>query len=431
MSKLVAGAMEVEITPTPELLGRGLCLAGFAARTEPATGVHDPLAARAVVVEDTAIVVVDVIGLHEETSARIRARCALPDANVVVTSTHTHGAPASVQGRLGAEPEAEFLRSIEDACVAALDGACAARQPVTLTVGQGVDPGVARNRRHRGGDVDGAVPILRLRSDDGTVVAVIVAYACHPVVLGPDNRRITADYPHYVRERVRAAHPEAVALFLTGCAGDANTGHSAQDSLSLRATDARSFRAAEKAGVAIAEAALAASERPAEGPTEALDALVTLDLARREADLPNLARKWRAEAETADEVRRVVLEHWIRWAETYADTPPGSWTARVSALRWAGVPIVALPGEIFAQTGLSIRAACGDTAAFVLGYADSFPGYIPPADEFSFGGYEVEEAHRFIGMPAAFARGSAERLAATALDLLSSGGAVASKETAG
>ena len=106
------------------------------------------------------------------------------------------------------------------------------------------------------------------------------------------------------------------------------------------------------------------------------------------------------------------------WARSNADVVPGAWTGRVSVLDWGGVPIVGLPGEIFAETGLSIRASLGGRPALVLSYADSTPGYIPPASEFGFGGYEVDEAHRFIGMPGAFAPRSAERLVAVARSLL-------------
>ena len=414
--------MEVGITPTPEMLGRGLLLAGFAARTEPATGIHDPLAARAVVVEDTAIVVVDVIGLHEETSARIRARCALPDANVVVLATHTHGAPASVPGRLGAEPDADFLRSLEDACVAAIDGACDARRPVTLTVGQGDDPGIARNRRHAGGAVDGVVPILRLRRDDGSVVAVIVAYACHPVVLGADNRSITSDYPHYVRERLRRAHPEAAILFLTGCAGDANTGHSAQDSLSLRENDARSFATAEKVGVAIADAALSALEQPSTGRSRR----VTSRSSSTSLGARSTCRPSRAGGEPKP---RLPARSGAWCSSTGSDGPRNTPTR----LRGPGPHAFrSCDGPVCGSSRCRARSLPGPGCrsgrpavhtAFVLGYAESFPGYIPPAEEYPFGGYEVEEAHRFIGMPAAFAPGSAERLAAAALELLATDGA--------
>lgn len=415
MASLIAGACAVDFTPDADMLARGLPLCGFGARTAPATGVHDPLTARAVAVGDTCIVACDVIGFHEDLSARIRARCVLPDANVIVTATHTHGAPFPVPGRLGGQPDPAFLRALEDACVAAIDGAVAARRPVTITAGIGADPGVAKNRRHPGGPVDGPVPVLRIRDETGGMVAVVVAYACHPVVLGADNLRITADYPGVVRSVIEAAYPGAVALFLTGCCGDANTGHSAAASLNLAANPARSFPMAQTLGARIADAALAAPEQPLSGPVTAHEAFVTLDMARRETDLPALAALWRGEITTADPVRKILLTHWIGWAERFADTGSGTWTGRVSLLNWAGMPVAAMPGEIFGQTGRDIRAVLGP--AFVLGYADSFPGYIPPASEFPHGGYEVDEAHRFIGMPASFAPGSAERLAEALLAL--------------
>jgi hypothetical protein len=412
------GVATVDITPDGAMLASGLRLAGFAAREKPATGVHDRLTARAVVVEDTAIVAADVIAFHEDSSARIRARCALPDACVIVAATHTHGAPFCVPGRLGGEPDRAFLRRVEDGCVAAIDAALANRRPATITSGTGADPDVARNRRHADGPLDRALPVLRVRDAEGGLMAIVVSYACHPVVLGPDNREVTADYPHFVRKHIERACPGAVAIFLTGCCGDANIGHTAQASMSLASDVARSFATAENLGDRIGQAALAAGESAVTGPVTAREARVKLDFDRRERGLPMLAAGWRREAQAASSTRASILAHWIRWAERMDGTTPGHWTGRVSVLRWGDVPVAALPGEIFAGTGLALRAACGPGPAFVLAYADAVPGYIPPAEEFPHGGYEVDEAHRFFGMPGAFAAASAERLAAAALTLL-------------
>jgi len=105
-------------------------------------------------------------------------------------------------------------------------------------------------------------------------------------------------------------------------------------------------------------------------------------------------------------------------SKTIAPVVPEPIAARVTVLDWGGVPVVALPGEIFAETALSIRAALGrDRPAFVIGFADDNPGYIPPASEFRFGGYEVDEAHRYYGLPMSFAPGSAEALAGCAIAL--------------
>jgi hypothetical protein len=83
----------------------------------------------------------------------------------------------------------------------------------------------------------------------------------------------------------------------------------------------------------------------------------------------------------------------------------------VTALRWGSAVLVALPGEPFAAAALEIRAHAdpGDTV-LVAGYSDGCPGYLPPAEEYAHGGYEVEEAHRYYGLPGPFAQGASERL---------------------
>lgn len=411
---LEVGVGIVDITPPA-----GLAMAGFGARIQPAIGAHDGLSVRAVAVGDTAIVVADVLGIHEAMSARIRARCCLPADNVIVAALHNHGGPASMLGRAGRGADPAYLARLESACVEAIDTAVAARQPATMSIGMGGDPDVARNRRHPGGPVDRAVPVLRIRRQDGTMLAVITSYACHPVVLGADNLLWTADYPHFVRTRIEAAYPGAVAVFLTGCTGDVNTGHSAQASLSLGANAERSFATAERLGNRIAEAALEAPAAPVGLDIGVGNAAVWLGFERREKEpLPALAARWRAESQ-ADPARAVLLDYWIEWAENNADiVDPQPWPGRVTLLDWGGVPIVALPGEIFAETALTIRAALGERPAFVLSYADGTPGYIPPASEFRHGGYEVDEAHRYFGLPASFAPGSAEALADAAKALL-------------
>ncbi|WJR67885.1 alkaline ceramidase [Neorhizobium sp. CSC1952] len=409
-----AGAAIVDITPTP-----GLSMSGFAARSLLAKGAHDALTARAVAVGDTAVVVADVIGIEAGMSARIRERCTLPAGNVVVAALHNHGGPVSMAGRLSLAADPAYLERLEDACVAVIDKAAAARRPARITAGQGSDPGIARNRRHPGGPVDASLPLLRIRGEDGAMIAVLTAYACHPVVLGADNLLWTADYPHFVRQTLEEACPGAVALFMTGCVGDANTGHSAHASITLSANPDRTYEAAARIGRKVAEAALAASEQSVSDTVTARNGTVVLGFRRRETDLPEiLERRWREEALTAEPARKNLLGYWANWARDIAPVETGPLAARVTVLDWGGVPIVALPGEIFAETALSIRAALGPgRPAFVIGFADDNPGYIPPAGEFRHGGYEVDEAHRYYGLAATFAPGSAEALAACAIEL--------------
>lgn len=404
------GVALVDITPPA-----GLAMTGFGARILPAEGTHDRLTARALVIGETALVVADVLGIDAGMSERIRARCGLPPAAVVVAAVHNHGGPVSMSGRLGAEADPQYLRVLEDGCVEAIARARETAVEASLHFGYGDDPGIARNRRHADGPVDRSLPVLVARDAEGEAIAVLTSYACHPVVLDATNLLWTADYPHFLRSEIEAAFPGATALFLTGCAGDLNTGHSAHASLSLGKNPARTFEAAEAIGKTIAGCAMAAVLEPiAEIDVSFGEEFVLLDFERREKEaLEDLARGWESEAAEGPAGQVVVLPIWARWARRFAHDRLDPIRARVSALRWGDVWLVALPGEIFSETSLYIRSL-EKFRGFVVCYADDNPGYIAPASEYDHGGYEVDEAHRYYGMPATFAKGSAERLAEAA-----------------
>ena len=410
-STVLAGAAVIDITPPP-----GLLMCGYAARTEPALGQHDPLTARALVVDDTVVVVADVLGLHEETCAAIRRRSGFADDRVVVTATHTHGAPFPMPARGGGDADPAFLKRLEDGCVEAIRRAAEQRQPARLLAGNGANPGIAFNRRTADGVIDATVPVLRVEALDGKVLAIAFAHGCHPVVLGAGNRLYTSDFPHYARRVVEEAAPTAVALFLPGCSGDVSTGHSPESSISTETPPDRTYAEAERLGRLLAASVMAAELAPLSGPVSARSSTVELGLTRTEVeDLGVLERKWLGLAEGAIPAWAALYRHWARWAATTARAPLAPWRGRVTTFNWSGLPLVFLPGEIFAATGLQVRAGqpAGATP-FVVSLSDGVPGYIPPIEAYSAGGYEVEEAHRYYGLPAAFAPGAAEALASAA-----------------
>ena len=415
------GAAVRDVTPPV-----GLAMSGFVARTSPATGTHDPMTVRALVVGETALVTVDVVGLHEDFCAEVRSRCPLPEEGVVVHATHTHGGPGSMPGRLGGIVDHSWLEMLTEECVAALAAAMRDRRPATVHAGYGNDPGVARNRRRPEGPVDSAIPLVRMEGLDGRTIAVLVSYACHPVVLGADNTLWTADYPGVVRTELEAQFPGCIALFATGCAGDANTGHAPGASLSTEPTSTRTFDEAGSVGRRIA-LATARCDSPAPGPVMSARAVVPLGLeAPGQEELLVSAAAWRAGAASAqaEPATSTLLSCWADWADRHAaarGTTAQPWPAPVTVLRWGGALLVTLPGEPFAESARAVRQAVGSlhgvAVTLVIGYTDGCPGYLPPAVEYPLGGYEVTEAHRYYGMPGPFARYSAERLVACAQDL--------------
>lgn len=410
---LRVGAAVVGISPPA-----GTPMAGFAARTEPSTGVHDPLTVRALAVDDTCWITVDVCGLHEDTCTRIARGLPFMPERVAITATHTHAGPCVMPGRLGGH-DPGLLEEIVVACHEAAETALASQQPATLHYGESRGVDIARNRRHPERAVDPPVQVATFSDEAGQVLAWILLYPCHPVVLGPENRLISGDYPAFTRSVLEERSPGSVALFLPGTAGDINSGHRADASYSLSGSTGRTMEQARKIGEHVAASALGTPLLPVFGSRETSAARRTVGVAMnaRDAVSPSaLGRQWEAEAVSAEPGRRSLLNTWKQWAMDRGPDDKMSWRAPVSVFNWQGLTLVGLPGEPFLAATEAIASEL-EGPVFVTGYTNGCPGYFPSADEYDFGGYEVEDAHRYYGMPAPFAPGSAEALVRAALEL--------------
>src|SRR5205823_1026696 len=103
-------------------------------------------------------------------------------------------------------------------------------KPASLAVGQGTarfavnrrkpTPKGVVNDANPGGPVDHDVPVLRVQTSEGKLLAVVFGYACHNTTM--QFNRWCGDYAGYAQEYVEKKHPGATALFWTGCGGDAN-----------------------------------------------------------------------------------------------------------------------------------------------------------------------------------------------------------------
>ncbi|MFD1717365.1 neutral/alkaline non-lysosomal ceramidase N-terminal domain-containing protein [Georgenia deserti] len=411
-----AGVAVRDITPDP-----GAAMSGFAARTRPVSGVHDRLEVRALTVADTAVVTVDVVGLDGATCARIAQECVLPAERVLVHATHTHGGPVSMQARLGGPLDRAWLDRVVRAAVEAVAEAHATATEVTVHGGYGPPCDLARNRRRPDGPVDRDVPVIRFVRRDGRVLATVVSYACHPVVLGGDNTLLTADYPGVVR-RVLAEETGAPVLFLTGCAGDANNGHSPDPTAPGAPSADRTFDACEQAGADVADAADRAMPTDLDGPVRAAARRVGIELVPADAEQTERdLTAWQAQAREAEPGVRALLDEWSAWARAHLAEPrPAHLEVPVTVLRWGRAVLVGLPGEPFATAGRTVRSILAaddpDAVTVVAGYTGECFGYLPAREEYPSGGYEVCDAHRYYGMPGPAAPGSLEQLVEAAAE---------------
>ncbi len=78
--------------------------------------------------------------------------------------------------------------------------------------------------------------------------------------------------------------------------------------------------------------------------------------------------------------------------------------------RFGNFVLIFLACEALAATGLRLRALHPDINILPVTYLAPLLGYIPDRNALRLGGYEVSEAWRFYGHPAAFSQDSEERM---------------------
>ncbi|MFV0252058.1 MAG: hypothetical protein ACK5H2_01805 [Beutenbergiaceae bacterium] len=406
------GVAQIDITPQ-----QPAHMAGYAARTMRSTSTSDPLQAIALAIDEVAIVALDLIALSADDCARIESAVATAGGptTVLVHTTHTHSGPVATAAGLGQELDVSWLERVLEAVVRCVLSAAASARRALLQHGEADPPGVAMNRRDSVGPVDARLPVLRFTGQDGRIIATVVGYACHPVILDALNTSFSADYPGAVRRYISAT-THAPTLFLTGCAGDAAAGQNATGSFSLAPDLGRSTTEVERVGALLGRSAVRAPlSEPRDGAVTAVSIPVQLSF---DAPTHDQLRAEISQHETglrtvSDKGEAAVLQCWSDWAHEQLHRPPAedTWRCRVSVVALADTRWAFLPGEPFAALGMAVRERTG--AHLVSGYTDGVAGYVAPAHEC--GGYELLDAHRYYAMPGPFAPGSGEALVDAAI----------------
>lgn len=419
MGQLRAGSCTVEITPPV-----GTPMAGYGARKERSVGIHDPLYATALVLDDgqtlAALLSMDWIGVDAAFTAEVRSiaskLCGIPSENILLAASHTHSGPA-LNDRYGGDYSDPALSAVTARKVAgAVAAAAARRQEARWGVGYGQAPGIGTNRRDPSGPADSSVAVLRVDGPEG-LLAAAYNFACHPTVLDSGNLLLSADYPGGVRAAFRGVYgPGPDLLFLNGASADISTRHLRRSS---------SFAEAERFGRILAgevvrvlesiETRTEAGLRVARTPVEmALRQLPTLEEAERQvASATDQLKRLEAAGLPAGRGERRTAEVNLQGAMATlglvrrGPIPPIQTEFQLLALGDTG--FFAVPGELFTAIGLSVKAMAPGIQ--VVTYANDSIGYILTREAHAAGGYEAGTAR--------LAPEAEEQVLATARTLLS------------
>lgn len=408
---LTAGLCRVVITPPI-----GIGMVGFAGRG-PSEGVHDDLTATAVALSDgergLLLVALDLLYLPASLVAQIRARAAertgLPPDAIHLLSSHTHYGPEV--GNDSAPPSEDVAAYREDLVrkVAGAAGAAwADRREARAAYATG-ESRIGVNRRERrpdgqiilgqnpAGPCDRELKLMRLDGTDGSPLATLVGFACHPVCQASRTTGLSADFPGRMRETAEAL-TGSPCVFIQGAAGNINPVQ----------MEPR-YEPARRLGTILGAAVVRAYEEAVPEPAETVGTLRS-DVELPAMTVPSVEEGRAAVAALEAEHQRLTdagaspgslwwCERRLQRARSMLESretgePLPSIPAEVSAFCIGPLAAVTVPGELFTEIGMRIKAASPFPLPLIAGYTNGSIGYIPTVEAYPEGGYEVTHACR-------------------------------------
>ncbi|MDE2831079.1 MAG: hypothetical protein OXN20_21955 [Gemmatimonadota bacterium] len=417
--KLQAGAATSNITPW-----LGVTMPGS---FHPRYGedVHDELLAKALVIDNgdvrIAMVTCDLIAVPEAivnaVKARIQERCGISPECVMVNATHTHSG-AGVSNLLGVGEDEGYTTWLPLKVADAVELAVKRMQPARAGFASVMEDRISFYRRwlmkdgtvrmnpglnnpdlvRPMGEIDPELAMMYVEGVDGTPISVVASFSLHYVGTGSVGE-VSADYfgqffnllRHYIGGN-------CVPILWNAASGQINN----NDYSGERIWRDRGHPRARRMANVLAGHVLTEIQLMDLNEELALEAVTgTLEFSRKvitETDL-DIAEQILAGGYDYEEgpfswvvgqpVRKERVGVYARQCQRLAALPE-QMTAPVQAIRLGDAAILALPGEIFVETGLRIKAQTSASPLMLVSLANGSIGYVCTDEALTQeGGYET------------------------------------------
>lgn len=382
--RLRVGFARVDVTPDVpvKLAGYGTFF-GSEENCRWSTGVHDPLYAQAVAVDDPGgaapviLVILDVIGLIVGDIDMIRAGIAdavgIEERSVVVASTHTHHSHDTI-GLWGVllppvtgRQEEVVQQTLTGAIRAGIE-AWDARVPATLEFGVGVETGLHENIIYEDPErtIDDTMTLVAAHDQEGGLLGTIMNWACHPTIMGQESTLISSDFAgaYY---RIMGEDLGGVHLYVNGVIGAM-----VQPVINWLPPEPESWDEVDRAGRILADdaQALLAGATPIEGPVVGF-------LENRSGPV----RLW-------NPLYMIIARLGLMDIET----PHLGGTAETFITTFSLGPVLfgTLPGEFVPDYGHDLRDIMGGEAQVLVGIGMDYLGYVLTPRQFRNAAYTYE-----------------------------------------
>lgn len=383
-----ASVVEINITPdTPQnLLGYG---------PRNSTGTLDPIFHKIIALDDGEtqfyLISTDICLMspaeYDRVTARIQKLYGIDPVNIWWSVTHTHSAPEiGSPGMYGVylsdrlvPIDPMYTNMMEQKLIDGIKEAREKLAPARLGIGWGFSQANINRRAidvdgkaslglNPDGPVDRRIGLIRLEKTDGSPLALIANYAIHGTVLGPQNTLISGDAPgvaaQYVEEKLGVP-----VLFINGAAGNLAPIYSVYPN--PRAGHLGEFR------VLLGDRIIDANKKIASTSSD-----VKLKTGKITVETPRkTGLGWPAELQGYTKTTKGGL-NYVRMPVRFLQINDniGIWSA---------------PIELFCEVSNEIRDRSPFEYTFYYGYTNGWFGYLPFAEQFPYGGYEVERVSPF------------------------------------
>jgi neutral ceramidase len=440
ISTLKIGIAEVNYTPEVgcDLVGN------YRGNDYASRGVHDSLYSKALVASDgkgmkVAVLAIDICLLPKEPVEFMRhyiaSKTDIKPENIMIMSTHTHSGPPS---DLTAPKAKEYLTKAAGAVILANERL----KPTVLSVGRSQETRISHNRRLKckdgtthmcwekfepgfvlepWGSIDPEVITLSFKQD-GKETGVLTNFGCHATTLTGNNWLYTADYPGYLAESIkRVKGKDFFSMFCNGCCGNVTQ-------VDYRIGFPDTFQECQRIGYILGVAAMEAmrNEKVVSSDVIAVSKemvpLSRIDISDEQIEWAKAIMK-KVEKEGMPPIQADGLpdaqyaKDWLEMRKNQDITD----SLEVMVIRIGDVAFAGLPGEIFNEFGIDIKANSPCKNTIVTGLTNDERAYFPTKVSFTQGpkgfkpyitGYETTPGSTLYEI------GSGEKLAESAINQL-------------
>ncbi|MCA9092052.1 MAG: neutral/alkaline non-lysosomal ceramidase N-terminal domain-containing protein [Planctomycetaceae bacterium] len=425
-----AGAYAMEITPPkyPISVNGGM-------RDHFATGAHDPLHARCLVLDDgttkIALVACDscmiLRPVHDSAREQAMKLTGIPGSNILVSATHTHSAPSSANV-FQSDADPDYMVFLAERIAAGIAKAHEQLEPAQIGWGVGENPDQVFNRRWKlkpgvtntdpfdrrtdvvqmnpgngnlnkdvpAGPIDPKVTVLSVQAIDGRPIAAYANYSLH-YVGGVSGDLVSADYygvfADLLTQKIGATQvtPPFVGIMSNGTSGDINNVNYSLAKLPSRGEFEQIRLVAESVSQTAADA-YAKIEHQKWVPLGVAERELQLGVRKPDANEIVRAEKLVADAKAASKDQLSTLQEIYARESLKLQDYPERVPVRLQAIRIGELGITAIPCEVFVEIGLELKAMSPFPTTLNVSLANGYNGYLPTAQQHSWGGYETWRA---------------------------------------